>query len=314
MTFARKHPIAPRVVNLGDVLPGMLGMLERLIGERIQLAWESGLGLWPVRIDPSQIDQILTNLCINARDATSGSGKIAVATGNASFDAEFCKGHPGHLLGDFVCLSVRDNGCGMSAETLSHMFEPFFTTKGASGGTGLGLASVYGAVRQNEGFVTVESTLGAGSTFSVYIPRYLAGTETASPSGPFPDSSPGRKTVLLVEDNPAILKGVAWSMKQLGYTVNSVGTPAEAIRFATLHHGIDLLLTDVMMPQMNGWDLSEELLKLQPGLKVLFMSGYSDDIIAQHGVLGEGVHFIQKPFTMADLAVKVAGLLAPPGN
>jgi two-component system, cell cycle sensor histidine kinase and response regulator CckA len=310
LAFARKQTITPKVLDLNETVAGMLIMLERLITEDIHLDWQPGVDLWPVRLDPSQIDQILANLCVNARDAIADIGRITIETGNSTLNWDFCAAHAGSVPGEYVRLAVSDNGGGMDKETLSHIFEPFFTTKGVGKGTGLGLATVYGAVKQNGGFIDVCSEPGQGTTFTIYLPRHvgkagLARTESAT--GP---AVRGRETILLVEDDPTILKMTAMILQRQGYTVLAASSPGEAIDLAREYAGeIQLLMTDVVMPEMNGRDLARNLLSLYPQLKRLFMSGYTADVIAHHGVLDEGIYFIQKPFTKLSLAAKVREVL-----
>jgi PAS domain S-box-containing protein len=312
LAFARKQTIAPKVVNLNKTVGSMTKMLLRLIGEDLDLAWLPGNNLWLVKMDPTQIDQMLANLCVNARDAIADTGKVTIETGNVVFDATYCAGHTGFTPGEFVLLAVSDNGCGMAPEIISHLFEPFFTTKKMDQGTGLGLATVYGIVKQNNGFINVYSEPGQGTTFKVYLPRYvpLAGEKPEAAEAAAPVLS-GHETILLVEDEPMILDMSMVMLERLGYTVLAGATPGEAIRLAREHAGkIDLLMTDVVMPGMNGRDLARNLLSLCPDLKRLFMSGYTANVIAHHGVLDEGVHFIQKPFTLNDLAAKVREALS----
>jgi PAS domain S-box-containing protein len=313
LAFARKQIVAPRVLDLNDTVAGMLKMLRRLIGEDIDLAWMPGAVLWPVKIDPAQIDQILANLCVNARDAIAGVGKVTIETQNVVFDEAFCARHPGFSPGEFMLLAVSDDGCGMSREVLDNLFEPFFTTKEVGAGTGLGLATVYGIVKQNGGFINVYSEPGQGSVFKIYLPRF-----TGEPMPP--GATPGEEipcgageAILLVEDEPTILNLARSMLERLGYRVLTADTPREALQLAASRRGaIDLLMTDVVMPEMNGRDLARRLLATHPGLKLLFMSGYTANVIAHHGVLDEGVEFIQKPFSKKDLAVKVRQVLAGP--
>jgi PAS domain S-box-containing protein len=306
LTFARKQTIAPRVIDLNEAVVGMLKMLRRLIGEDIDLAWLPGANLGPVKVDPAQIDQILANLCVNARDAIGGVGKITIETGTAVFNAAYCADHAGFVPGEYVLLAVSDNGCGMDAETLGHLFEPFFTTKEQGKGTGLGLASVYGAVKQNNGFINVISEPGQGTTFRIYLPQDQARMPVKVDAEAEKLVERGHETILLVEDEPAILEMTTMMLTGFGYMVVVAANPGEAICLAQEHKGrIDLLMTDVVMPEMNGRDLARSLLSLYPELKRLFMSGYTADVIAHHGVLDSGVHFIQKPFSMSELAAKV---------
>jgi two-component system, cell cycle sensor histidine kinase and response regulator CckA len=310
LAFARKQIVTPKVLNLNKTMEGILRMLQRLIGENIDLAWVPGADLWSVRMDPSQLDQILANLCVNARDAIAGVGTIFVETKNAVFDAEYCAVHLDFAPGEYVLLVVSDNGCGMDKETLTKLFEPFFTTKEIGKGTGLGLATVYGIVKQNNGFIHVYSEPGHGTTFNIYLPRHLDKAELLRHGIPAAPLHGGHETILLVEDELVILEMVTIMLRRLDYTVLATATPGRAIELAEKHDGkIHLLLTDVIMPEMNGRDLSRRLLSLHPDLKWLFMSGYTADIIAHHGVLDEGVNFIGKPFTMKALATRVREVL-----
>ncbi len=310
LAFARKQTVAPKVIDLDKTIAGMLKMLQRLIGEDIDMAWIPSGKVWPVKIDPGQIDQILANLCVNARDAITGVGKVTIETGNAVFNEDYCKVHAGFAPGEYVMLAVSDNGCGMDSETLTQVFEPFFTTKELGKGTGLGLATVYGVVKQNNGLINVYSELGQGTTFKIYLPRYNAKPASLLDKEPGKPSQPGRETILLVEDEPSIMKITTKMLAQQGYTVVGASRPGEAIRLAIEHEGdIQLLMTDVVMPEMNGRDLAKNILSLYPGVKCLFMSGYTANVIAHHGVLDEGVNFIQKPFLIEDLTVKLREVL-----
>ena len=306
LAFARRQTIAPKVLDLNATVEKMLKMLQRLIGENIHLAWLPAADLWPVKIDSSQVDQVLANLCVNARDAVGSVGEITLETGNFTFDEAYCATHTGFVPGDFVLLAVGDNGCGMEKEVLAHLFEPFFTTKGVGKGTGLGLATVYGIVKQNDGFINVHSEQGQGTTIKAYLPRHVGKTGQNPIDSAAQPIRRGHETVLLVEDEPAILRMGAQILKNLGYAVLAAATPGEAIHLAREQRGeIHLLMTDVIMPEMNGRDLAEQLRGLYPAIKRLYMSGYTADVIAHHGVLDEGIHFIQKPFSLEDLAEKV---------
>ncbi|MBU0966788.1 MAG: PAS domain S-box protein [Proteobacteria bacterium] len=306
LAFARKQAVAPKVLDLNETVEGMLKMLRRLIGEDINLVWLPDSDLWPVKMDPSQIDQILANLCVNARDAITGVGKITIETQTVTFDEAYCAEHPGFIPGDFVLLAFSDDGHGMDKEILGKIFEPFFTTKGVGQGTGLGLATVYGVVKQNNGFINVYSEPGQGSTFKIYLPRHAAKEEETRKESPAAPDAQGDETILLVEDEAAILRIARLMLENLGYRVLSASTPGNAITVAREHAGeIHLLLTDVVMPEMNGRDLAKKLISLYPELRSLFMSGYTGNVIAHHGILGEGINFIQKPFSMQALAVKV---------
>jgi PAS domain S-box-containing protein len=306
LAFARKQTIAPRVLDLNKTISGMLNMLQRLIGEDISLDWNPNADLWPVKVDPSQIDQILANLCVNARDAIAGVGKVTIETENSALDDDYCATHAGFVSGEYVRLAISDNGCGMDKETLSHLFEPFYTTKEAGKGTGLGLATVYGIVKQNNGLINVYSEPGQGTTFTIYLPRHIGKNHQHQTEGAPQSVGRGHETILLAEDEPALLELTTKMLKRQGYRVLAASTPGEAIRLAREHSGeINLLMTDVIMPEMNGRDLAKNLLALYPHMKRLFMSGYTADVIAHHGVLDEGVHFMQKPFSRKYLADKV---------
>jgi signal transduction histidine kinase/CheY-like chemotaxis protein len=311
LAFARKQTVAPRVLDLNEVVAGMLKMLTRLIGEDIDLAWFPGEAVWPVKMDPAQVDQLLANLCINARDAIDGVGKITIETSNTVFDAAYCAAHPGFVMGEYATLSVSDDGCGMDKNTQDKIFEPFFTTKGIGQGTGLGLATVYGIVKQNDGFINVYSEPGEGSTFRIYLARHQA-EDSPSPAQHSPSTVlQGNETILLVEDDPTIRKVTQHMLERLGYTVISAARPEEAIGTAESHQGqIHLLLTDVVMPEMTGRELAERLQARDSGLKCLYMSGYTANVIAHHGVLDAGVHFIPKPFSVQDLADKIREALS----
>ena len=306
LAFARKQTVSPQVIDLNNTVDSMIKMLRRLIGEGIELAWHPEESLCPVKMDPTQINQILVNLCVNARDSITGVGRISIETSSKTLDAAFCAGHTGFVPGEYILLIVSDNGCGMDKETLSNIFEPFFTTKEVGQGTGLGLAMVYGIVKQNEGFIYAYSEPGQGTSFNIYLPRYWGKEEKLRLENPVEPAERGHETVLLVEDEPALLNLGIQLLEMQGYRVLAASTPGEAIRLAEEHIGeIHLLLTDVVMPEMNGRELAKKLLSLYPGLKRLFMSGYTADVIAHHGVLDEGVQFIQKPFSLDALASRV---------
>ncbi len=312
LAFARKQTIAPKVLDLNEIIESMLKMLRRLIGEDIELVWRPGVDLQPVRIDPVQIDQILANLCVNARYAIGHNvGAVIIETDHASFDEAYCADHVGFVPGEFIMLAVSDNGRGMDEETRKQIFEPFFTTKGVGEGTGLGLATIYGIIKQNNGFINVYSELGQGTTFRIYLPVHKVAREITARGKAVTESvTHGSESILLVEDEPAILALGIKMLDRLGYKTLAAGTPGEAIRLAEEHAGeIHLLITDVIMPEMNGRDLAKQLVSLYPSLKSLFMSGYTANVIAHHGVLDEGTNFIQKPFSMRDLGAKVRDIL-----
>ena len=310
LAFARKQTISPKMLDLNETLEGMTKMLKRLIGEDIDLSWLPGDNVWPVKMDPSQIDQILANLCVNARDAIADVGKVTIETGNIEFDESYCSEHPGFVPGEYVLLAVSDNGCGMDANILNNIFEPFFTTKESGQGTGLGLATVYGAVKQNNGFVNVYSEPGQGTTFRIYLPRCRVKAEVLKAKVKDLPTEGGHETILLVEDEPAILEMTAQMLEILGYQVVAAENPGKAIRLAREYVGeIHLLVTDVVMPEMNGWNLANNILSIHPNIKRLFMSGYTANVIAHHGVLDPGVNFIQKPFSREQFGAKVRKVL-----
>jgi two-component system, cell cycle sensor histidine kinase and response regulator CckA len=309
LAFARKQTIAPKVLDLNETVESMLKMLRHLIGEDINLAWLPSKNLWPVNMDPSQIDQILANLCVNARDAIAGVGKVTIETGTSVFDEVYCANHAECVPGEYMLLSVSDDGCGMNKEILDKLFEPFFTTKELGKGTGLGLATVYGIVKQNNGFINVSSEPGKGTTFTICLPRFKGNREQMRKEGSG-EPARGDETILLVEDDQATLGMTTLMLQRFGYTILAASAPGEAIRIAKEHTGkIHLLVTDVVMPDMNGRDLAENLLSQSPHFKCLFMSGYTSDVIGHHGMLGEGVNFIQKPFSLQALATKVREVL-----
>ncbi|NOG46658.1 MAG: PAS domain S-box protein [Calditrichaeota bacterium] len=311
LAFSRKQTIAPKLLNLNDCVTGMLKMLGRLIGEDIELSWEPGKDIWPVKMDPSQVDQVLANLCINARDAISGVGRITIKTKNVTFDKEYSILHSFAEAGDYISISVYDNGCGMDKETSAKIFEPFFTTKGVGKGTGLGLATVYGVVKQNEGLINVYSEPGQGTNFNLYFPKYKGGDVGIEEDEGKEIPKGNKEVIILVEDEQTILKMTESMLENLNYTVVAVNSPEEVLELVIKYDiKIDLLLTDVVMPKMNGKELASELTKHQSALKVLFMSGYTSEIITNRGVLDEGVNFISKPFSRSDIAIKIKEVLA----
>ena len=310
LAFARRQTATPTLLDLNKSVGKMVDMLRRLIGEDIELVWSPGSDLGTVELDPSQLDQVLVNLCANARDAIVDGGKVVVETAAASLDTMFCAQHEGCVAGEYTVLSVSDNGTGMDEGTLEHVFEPFFSTKETGQGTGLGLATVYGIVKQNNGFIDVQSRLGQGSDVRIYFPRHgEPAAEEAAKHTPT-TSRRGGETLLVVEDEPLVLRLAERILKSLGYKVLTAATPADALRVAEACEGtIDLLVTDVVMPEMNGWSLAERLLAARPDLKTLYVSGYPAEIISGQGLLEKGVRFLQKPFAPQDLAGAVRGAL-----
>ena len=308
LTFARKQTIIPVVLDINQAVESMLKMLRRLIGEDIDLIWIPDASPCQVKMDPVQVDQILANLCVNARDSITDVGKVTIETGNTVFDEQYCSDHFGFVKGEYVMLAISDNGCGMDKETLEQIFEPFFTSKGAGEGTGLGLSMVHGIVKQNNGFINVYSEPGKGSTFRIYLPRDTGQSSVVNLQEKAEQYPLGHgETVLVVEDEPELLDLDKKILEKLEYRVLAAGTPGEAIRLAEEQAGkIQLLITDIILPDMNGMELAKRLHTLCPGLKIMYMSGYTSNMIAHEGILDEGVNFIQKPFKMDDLAVKVS--------
>jgi len=308
--FARKQAISPKSLDLNKTVEGMLNMLRRLIGEDIDLVWHPANSLWSVKIDPSQVDQILANLCVNARDAIADTGRIIIETGMKTFDRSYCADHPGAVPGDFVLLAVSDNGCGMDPETQANLFEPFYTTKSMGKGTGLGLSTVYGIVKQNKGFINVYTEKEKGTGFHVYLPRH--GDQIRQIPRVSAEHMPtgNGETILIVEDETAILELLQAMLLQLEYSVITASSPSRALAQAKAHDGrIHLLITDVIMPEMNGRELARQITDLYPQIKKLFMSGYTANVIAHQGVLDQGVQFIQKPFSMQEIAARVDAAL-----
>ncbi len=306
LAFARKQIIAPRVLTLNDTVEDMLNMLRQLIGEHIHLVWRPGPEIWQVKLDPAQIDQILVNLCVNARDAIADTGNITIETQAVSLNDAYCTRHLGCKPGDYVLLSITDSGSGISPESLTHIFDPFYTTKEVGRGTGLGLATVYGIIKQNQGYIMVYSELHHGTCFKIYLPRHLEAVSEKTVREASTPLSGGHETILLVEDNEALLEMGVMMLKTLGYQVISAAAPQEALGLAETHCGaIDLLITDVILPEMNGQKLASLLTARFPRLRCLFMSGYTSDIISEQGALNDGVQFIQKPFSLRQLAAKV---------
>jgi two-component system, cell cycle sensor histidine kinase and response regulator CckA len=310
LTFARKQAIIPITLDLNQTVKSSIKMMGRLIGEDINLVWLPKEGPCPVKMDPVQIDQIVANLCVNARDAITDVGKITIETGNATFDEAYCAEHFGYVKGNYVLLAISDDGCGMDKETIGQIFEPFFTSKGVGRGTGLGLSMVHGIVKQNNGFINVYSEPGEGTTFRIYLPWYADEVVNATQNRAQEILLGHGEAVLVVEDEPALLSMNEMMLDRLGYRVLAASTPEEAIRLAEQHaNEISLVITDVVMPGMNGRELAERLQSLYPGIKIIFMSGYTADVIAHRGVLDENVNFIQKPFSKKDLSIKVREVL-----
>lgn len=311
LAFARKQIITPKIVDLNETVESMLNMLRRLIGEDIDLSWMPHTGLWSIKCDPGQIDQILANLCVNARHAIGGKmGRIQIKTANVTFNEDECRNLAEFKPGTYAMLAVSDNGCGMDQETLEHLFEPFFTTKPFGEGTGLGLSTVYGIVKQNNGFINVHSSPAEGSTFQVYLPSVCAQSKTQPIAAPSTEHEGGTETVMLAEDEKSVRTTTVRSLEKLGYNVLTADSPDTALQLSESHCGpIHLLITDVVMPGMNGPDLAASLAKTRPELKTLYISGYTANVIASRGILDENMNFLSKPFTRETLARKIREVL-----
>ncbi|MGZ8441557.1 MAG: ATP-binding protein, partial [Candidatus Deferrimicrobiaceae bacterium] len=317
LAFSRRQLLQPKVLDLNTVVATMEQMLRRLIGEDIELSTDLSPSLGHVKCDPGQVEQVLVNLAVNARDAMPGGGRITIGTVDVDLSPSYAGAHPGVRPGPHVLLSVSDTGEGMSDETQAHLFEPFFTTKEMGKGTGLGLATVYGIVQQSGGHLRVNSAAGSGTTFLIYLPRIRIESREADvpeTDRPFlPHPSPGTETVLLVEDEEVVRRLAREILTENGYRVLDAGNGREALLISEAHRGeIHLMLTDVVMPKLGGRDLAERIRPLRPDMRILYMSGYTDDAILRHGVLEEKVPFLQKPFTPEELARKVRKVLDEP--
>jgi PAS domain S-box-containing protein len=305
LAFSRRQLITPKPVDLNELVYSAKNALLRLIGEDIDLRFEPADGLWRISFDPSQIEQMLVNLIVNARDALPNGGTITIATANVQLDEASCQDRLEATPGEYVVLTVRDNGVGMEKDVVTHIFEPFFSTKEMGKGTGLGLATVYGMVKQNEGFVLVDTAPGCGSTFQLYIPRMRTRPSESRPPVERP-AARGKGTVLIVEDDEMVRNLARSMLSALGYQVLVAPTPSAALRLCDNDPAvIDLLMVDVVMPEMKGPELWEKVRSMRPGVRVLFMSGYTSNVLVRHGGGSEDVDFLQKPFTSAELARSV---------
>ena len=310
LAFSRQQVLTPAVLNLNSLAADMEKMLPQLLGEDIEVSLVLDPNLGNVKADQSQVEQVIMNLAVNARDAMPAGGKLKIETTNVQLDQAYVRNHPGSKIGNFVLLTVTDTGTGMDAATLTHIFEPFFTTKELGKGTGLGLATVYGIVKQSNGYIGLDSAPGRGTSFQIYLPRYAGQpvVEELKP-GP-PDNLRGTETILLVEDSEPLRKLAMTYLDSSGFRVLSAESGEDALEVASRFGGnFDLLLTDVVMPGMNGRVLAEHMLQRQPGMKVLYMSGYTDSFIAGHGVLDPGIHLLHKPFIEEVLIRKVREVL-----
>jgi signal transduction histidine kinase/ActR/RegA family two-component response regulator len=309
--FSKRQPENPQIVNLNQMLQNMDAIIRRLLGDRIKLLTLPGPDLGLVKIDPGQFEQVIINLVVNAREAMPGGGKLILETSNVTLTQDYVYQHSGMTPGQYVMLAVSDTGIGMTKEVKAHLFEPFFTTKGMGSGTGMGLSSTYGVIRQSNGYVLVYSEVGHGTTFKIYLPR----TEEKTEVQPQPQEEKpligGNETILLVEDEPLVRGLAARILRKQGYHLLEASNGSEALRLAEKRatEDIRLVLTDVVMPGMTGRELAERLRVLFPQIRVLYMSGYTNHAIIHHGILGEGMNYIQKPFTLDGLARKVREVL-----
>ena len=313
LAFSRKQMLAPRIVNLNDVATENIKMLTRMIGEDIDLVMAPAPNLWPIRADAGQIDQVIMNLAVNARDAMPSGGKLTIETCNVTLDDEYARFHAPLRPGDYVMLALSDTGNGMDTDTQSHIFEPFFTTKGTKG-TGLGLSTVYGIVKQSGGYIWVFSEVGRGTTFKIYLPRVASIGEqaTAQVAAPveYRKVEPGTETILLVEDEANLRYLARQYLEKQGYKVIEAADGAVAMQIAVAHEAmIHLLLTDVIMPGMNGRELAQRIAEIRPNVKILYMSGYTENVIGHNGMLDAGIRLLQKPFNLRDLKSKVREVL-----
>jgi CheY-like chemotaxis protein len=309
LAFSRKQIIQPTILNINTIIGNLEPMLRRLIGEDIDLAARPLSGLWSARADAGQLEQVLMNMVVNARDAMPMGGKMTIETANVDLDEAYAAQHMPVAPGSYVMLAVSDTGMGMSPDVQARIFEPFFTTKPKDRGTGLGLATVYGIVKQNNGYIWVYSEPNVGTTFKVYLPAVKDAAQSVTPKVPT-GLRGGDETILLVEDDERVRALARTLLVRSGYTVIEASEAEEALRMAARHSGpMHLLLTDVILPGMNGRLLARQLSEQYPHTKVLYMSGYTDDAIVHHGVLAQGVAFLQKPFTPAAFARAVREVL-----
>jgi PAS domain S-box-containing protein len=310
LAFSRKQVLQPRILDMNDLVAGMIKMFSRVIGENIEMAFVPGANLGRVKADPGQVEQVLLNLVVNARDAMPSGGRLTIGTANAQLDESYAAQHTSVIPGWYVMLTVTDTGHGMDAQTKSRIFEPFFTTKGPGKGTGLGLATVYGVVKQSGGFIWVYSEVERGTTFKIYLPKVMAEVDAAVVEKQPAGGHAGTETILFVEDEQNVRDLVGDYLKQSGYHVLEASDGTQALEIAAAYSGpIDLLVTDVVMPRLSGRELAMQMAAQRPGLKVLYVSGYTDDTVFRHGVLEGGMEFLQKPFNMTALTKKIREVL-----
>jgi nitrogen-specific signal transduction histidine kinase/ActR/RegA family two-component response regulator len=311
LAFSRRQVLQPKVVDPNTVVSQVSKMLRRLLGEDVDVVIVPRPDTGHVKADPGQMEQVIINMAVNARDAMPEGGRLTVSTGNVTLDERFTRQHTGLDPGEYVALTMKDTGVGMSEQTLVHVFEPFFTTKGSGKGTGLGLSTVYGIVKQSGGYITADSEVGTGTTFTIYLPRVDAAGETVKQADAMSAKRhAGSETILLVEDAEGVRAVARRILSEAGYTVLEADGGQAAIEQSTEHRGaIHLLLTDVVMPHMNGKEVAQHLGRSNPELKVLFMSGYTDDAIVHRGVLEPNIELLEKPFTVSGLLAKVREVL-----
>jgi nitrogen-specific signal transduction histidine kinase len=312
LAFSRKQTLQPVLLDLNATVTEMSNMLHRLVGEDIAVLTQLAPALEPVKVDPGQIEQIIMNLAVNARDAMPDGGTLMIETANVAFDERSRPLHPEIPPGSYVLLAVSDTGQGMDEAIKAHLFEPFFTTKEPGKGTGLGLASVYGIIKQSGGYISVYSEIGHGTTFNIYLPQTAAEAPVSPPSLLTAERLQGTETVLLVEDEATVRELISHVLEMDGYTVLEVSQGDEAVALGAQYPGIiHLLMTDVVMPGMSGPQLARRLIEVRPELKVLYLSGYIEHPLIQRGVLEPSVAFLQKPFTLLSLTQKVREVLNP---
>jgi signal transduction histidine kinase/CheY-like chemotaxis protein len=306
LAFSRKQPLSPKRTDINSLVTTTGKLLRRALGEQVEIESVLADGLWAVNIDRAQLETALVNLCINARDAMPGGGKLTIETSNVTLDAAFVAQTPDVAAGDYAMLSITDTGTGIPTEMLAKVFEPFFTTKGVGKGTGLGLSMVYGFIKQSNGHIAIDSAVGRGTTFKLYLPRSVGEKEEATVCQQLPIPG-GRERILVVEDDAQVRASVVRQLQRLGYTVSQAPDGAVGVAaFEAATQPYDLLLTDVIMPgPLNGKALADEVARRWPKTRVLFMSGYSEDVITHHGRLDAGVRLLSKPFRMTDLATTI---------
>lgn len=305
LAFSRQQPLAPKAIDANKFVAGISELIRRAIGESINVETILGGGLWTTHADPVQLESAILNLCVNARDAMPEGGRLTIETANCHLDDRYSRLHPGVPAGQYVLIAVSDTGTGMTPEVIAKAFDPFFTTKDQSKGTGLGLSQVYGFVKQSGGHVKVYSELGQGTTVKIYLRRHYATDAAPAEAEPKLRESVGTETILLVEDEQRVLELTAASLRELGYTVIEARSAQEALDILERDAAIDLVLTDIVMPEMNGRKLADQALILRPDLKVMFMTGFTKNAVVHNGVLDPGVHFLAKPFSLEELSEKL---------